>query len=71
MWCGVVMACTDDDSAERERESQLPNPASAYCEEQGGEVDIVTDEDGSESGVCVLPDGTRVDEWEFYGSANR
>lgn len=46
----------------------LANPASVYCEEQGGTVEIVTADDGSQSGICVLPDGTRVDEWEYFRS---
>lgn len=47
----------------------VPNPASVYCEEQGGEVVIVTAADGSQSGRCRLPDGTEVDEWEYYRAA--
>lgn len=46
----------------------LANPASVYCVEQGGTVEIETAEDGSQSGICVLPDGTRVDEWEYFRS---
>jgi hypothetical protein len=45
----------------------LANPASVYCVEQGGEVDIVDETDG-EVGYCNLPDGTRVEEWELYRS---
>jgi hypothetical protein len=44
----------------------VPNPASAYCVEQGGTVRIVTAADGSQSGLCRLADGTEVDEWEYY-----
>lgn len=47
----------------------VPNPASVYCEEQGGEVVIVTAADGSQSGRCRLPNGTEVDEWEYYRAA--
>ena len=43
----------------------LANPASVYCVEQGGEVDIVDESDG-QVGYCVLPDGRRIEEWEFY-----
>jgi len=43
----------------------LANPASVYCEEQGGTVEIEETDDG-QRGVCVLPDGTRVDEWDLY-----
>lgn len=45
----------------------LANPASVYCaKEKGGRVEIVTDESGAQRGMCHLPDGTVVDEWELY-----
>ena len=44
----------------------LPNPASVYCEEQGGKVDIRTATDGSQSGFCIFPDGSECDEWAFF-----
>jgi putative hemolysin len=43
----------DDDDA------GLANPASVFCEEQGGTVS------GPEP-MCELPDGTVVDAWEYY-----
>lgn len=54
----VLVGCGDSDPEEA-------NPASVFCIEQGGELDIVTEEDG-EVGYCILPDGTRVDEWEYF-----
>ena len=45
----------------------LANPASVYCVEQGGQVDIV-DEAGGQVGYCELPDGRRIEEWEHYRS---
>lgn len=47
----------------------MPNPASVYCEEQGGTVEIV-DEPAGQVGYCNLPDGTRIDEWEYYRANN-
>ena len=47
--------------------SELANPASEYCVEQGGRVDIV-DEAGGQIGYCELPDGRRIEEWEYYRS---
>lgn len=44
---------------------ELANPAAVYCEEQGNVHEIVTNEDGSQGGVCILPDGTVCDEWEY------
>ena len=45
--------------------TSLPNPASVYCEDNGGKLEIRTSADGSQSGVCVFPDGSECDEWAF------
>lgn len=60
-------ACGSDDDSPAEDPPTEANPASVFCVDQGGEVDIVEEADG-EVGYCVLPDGTRVDEWEYYRS---
>jgi putative hemolysin len=44
----------------------LPNPAAVYCQEQGYAYEIRTAADGSQSGVCIFPDGSECDEWAFY-----
>jgi putative hemolysin len=46
--------------------ADMPNPASVYCEEQGGTVEIRTDADGGQVGVCIFPDGSECDEWAFF-----
>jgi hypothetical protein len=43
----------------------LQNPASVYCEKQGGKIDIRETPEG-EIGYCNLPDGTICDEWALY-----
>lgn len=43
----------------------MPNPASQYCLEQGGKLNIVKTEAG-EVGMCLLPDGSEVEEWDFF-----
>lgn len=53
---GTVTACGDDDPSD---DSQLPNPAAAYCESLGGTTS------GPEP-MCRLPDGRTVDAWELY-----
>ncbi len=45
---------------------RLANPASVFCEENGGSFEIRTMEDGSQVGICVFPDGSECDEWEFF-----
>lgn len=44
----------------------LPNPASVHCQEQGYLLDIRTDEEGNQHGVCFFPDGSECDEWAFF-----
>ena len=44
----------------------MPNPASVYCTQQGNKFEIRTAVDGSQSGVCVFPDGSTCDEWAYY-----
>lgn len=44
----------------------LPNPASVYCEEQGGRVEVRTAADGGQYGVCIFPDGSECLDWAFY-----
>lgn len=44
----------------------LPNPASVYCVENGGTLEIRTAADGSQAGVCVFSDGSECDEWAYF-----
>ncbi|MDD5331818.1 MAG: DUF333 domain-containing protein [Candidatus Nanoarchaeia archaeon] len=47
-------------------DTQIANPASVYCEDNGGTVEIITSEDGSQIGYCILPDGTECEEWDYF-----
>lgn len=47
-------------------EPNLPNPAAVYCEQHGGKLEIVTTADGSQSGLCIFPDGSTCDEWTYF-----
>jgi putative hemolysin len=44
----------------------MANPASKYCIDQGGKLDIRKDSQGGEYGVCIFPDGSQCDEWAFF-----
>ena len=46
--------------------ANMPNPASVYCEQQGNQLEIRTAADGSQSGICVFPDGSICDEWAYF-----
>ena len=47
-------------------QANIPNPASVYCMQQGNKLEIRTAADGSQSGVCVFPDGSTCDEWAYF-----
>jgi uncharacterized protein len=51
---------------EDDNETGLANPASVYCQEQGGSLDIRTDDSGGQVGYCVFSDGSEVEEWAYY-----
>jgi len=44
----------------------LPNPASVFCEQQGGRLDIRTDASGGQAGFCLFTDGSECDEWAYF-----
>ncbi len=50
---------------ETEPEAGIANPASVYCEEQGGRLEIRTGE-GGQVGYCVFPNGSECEEWAFF-----
>ena len=47
-------------------QANMPNPASMYCEQNGGSLDLRQDTSGEVSGVCVFPDKSECDEWAYY-----
>lgn len=44
----------------------LANPASVYCTEQGGMLEIRNDDSGGEVGYCVFDDGSECEEWVYF-----
>jgi len=46
--------------------ANMPNPASVYCEQNGGKVDLRPDATGAVAGACVFPDGSECDEWAYF-----
>jgi len=69
--CSVISSKASDGIAPESPTAQptmstLPNPASAYCEEQGYKAELRTADDGSQAGFCVFPDGSECDEWAYF-----
>ncbi len=51
---------------EEKKSQAVPNPAAVFCIEQGGRYEIRAGVNGSQRGVCIWPDETERDAWEFY-----
>ena len=61
----LSVSCTQTQSSPTPQ-ANVPNPASVHCEQNGGKLQIVTAADGSQSGVCTFPDGSKCDEWAYF-----
>ncbi len=46
--------------------SAIPNPAAQFCVNCGYKSQIRTDPQGGQYGVCVFPDGSECDEWDYF-----
>lgn len=51
--------------ADQKPVAKMANPASVFCIEQGGKIEIRKTASG-EVGYCHLPDGRVVEEWAFF-----
>jgi putative hemolysin len=61
----VVTETESSTVVEEDKGIGMANPASVYCEEQGGVLDI-RDTDVGQYGACVFPDGNECEEWAFF-----
>ena len=67
---GLIMAALSGCSSAQKSETVRPNvgmanPASTFCVEQNGKLEIRKEANG-EVGSCHLPNGQIVEEWEFF-----
>lgn len=61
----AISACSSNKP--QDTEVDIANPASEFCiKEKNGRIEIITDESGNQRGMCHLPDGTLIDEWELF-----
>lgn len=62
----LLTACDSQPTVQTTAESVgIANPASSYCIEQGGSLEIENQDDG-QVGYCTLPSGERIEEWQLY-----
>ncbi len=62
----LLLASCSPDPGNPTPAANLPNPASVYCEENGGILELRTDASGGVAGVCIFPDGSECDEWAYF-----
>jgi len=60
-----ILECISD-NADTKNKTELANPASVFCIEEGGILEIRENSDGSQHGVCVFPNGKECGEWSLY-----
>jgi putative hemolysin len=64
--CTAPQAQAPGSAATDMPQAKMPNPASVHCEQNGNKLEIQTAADGSQSGLCVFPDGSTCDEWAYF-----
>ena len=62
----VLITACDSKQSSPTASANLPNPASVYCEQNGGELEIRQDSSEGEVGICVFPDGNECEEWAYF-----
>lgn len=61
----MLIGCTSTNSLPNGQKTQIANPASEHCIEQGGELELRTQVDGGQYGVCIF-DTYECEEWAFF-----
>lgn len=61
----VMLAAGCSTPQKQEKPIGMANPASVYCVNQGGKLDMLKTEKGT-VGYCTLPSGERVEEWALF-----
>jgi putative hemolysin len=62
----VLAACQPPQASPTQPQTGLPNPASVFCEENGGKLELRSDQAGAVTGICIFPDGSECEEWAFF-----
>jgi uncharacterized protein len=63
----LLSACAGTEKTQSPVQVGMANPASVFCVEQGGKLEIRKTAQG-ESGYCHLSTGQVVEEWQFFRS---
>ncbi len=59
-------SCPKDCTGEQSNNNQIANPASTYCLNNGGKLEIRSDASGKQTGYCIFSDKSECEEWAFF-----
>lgn len=65
----IISGCASQQTEKKAQTVGMANPASVYCEQVGGKLEIVNSGQG-QIGYCTLPSGEKVEEWTLYRQNN-
>ncbi len=63
IFVSLIISCTVVQAQERKI---IYNPAMAYCNTMGYQYETRIDQQGNEHGVCIFPDNSECDAWDFF-----
>ncbi len=46
--------------------ANMANPASVFCEDNAGKLEIRSDSSGAQTGYCIFDDGSECEEWAYF-----
>ncbi len=61
-----LLASCSTNQASPATPANMANPASVYCEQNGGKLEMRQDASGGTAGICKFPDGSECDEWAYF-----
>ncbi len=72
LWIGANLLLNYNDAKFNEKmDLAIANPASQFCTVMGGTLEIKTNTEGGQDGVCNFAEGKACNEWDlFYGKCN-
>lgn len=66
----ILGGCASATDSQQPHQVGMANPASVYCQQVGGKLNLENTPAG-QVGMCALPDGSKVEEWELFKAASQ
>lgn len=64
--------CPEDCSGDAKGMTEMANPASVKCLQDGADLEIRRNNEGGEIGYCIFSDGKECEEWSYFrGECNQ